>query len=499
MNDIWYSLREARPFSINELTGRVFSFAKITSPINAYLWVQNEVAGTYKNKVLILFATNNYYWWWQYDSAHFDYYRIKSSGVQGSTWTVVIEAYRISNKVLETIQATFNVSSQQPLEVKRLSSTTTTDTERFLEKTVTQTSGEYTCSCTLSVEDNIVYCTFATTKTDTGELVYTDKQKYMEPRFGGTMRIHDYHYIVEEKLISASAGYQSLLLNLEYSLGTKTKKSLGAGIPTRYMGWLKGSASVLDVPLLGTPKDSHNEDVFHFVVVCFDFVSMTVNYAVYDKTGQSVQQNGIVLDLGAMTGTQLTFTGSMQEFFVDYGNTVNDDFIRRVIVEKNQIGRAGEGYDSSKQWFVLNVADPNAVESNAFIPRAEGAPPPVGAVYYQLPPFTIGEVTYTPKTPKELWNNTEWVNASEAFAGDFFRVEGGNALAFGSGRQESMFGQHSHSYTYSYGTGSNKQHGGVSNSYFVTGTGSSNVATSATGGAETRPQNQSIRVWYRIK
>ncbi len=52
---------------------------------------------------------------------------------------------------------------------------------------------------------------------------------------------------------------------------------------------------------------------------------------------------------------------------------------------------------------------------------------PIGTKYVLLP----GE-----KSPEELWPFCNWENVSGNWAGDFFRVEGGNALPFGDEEQE---------------------------------------------------------------
>lgn len=51
---------------------------------------------------------------------------------------------------------------------------------------------------------------------------------------------------------------------------------------------------------------------------------------------------------------------------------------------------------------------------------------PIGKVYVQYP---------SESSPEELFPRQQWLNVSADFAGDFFRVEGGLAGAFGSGGQ----------------------------------------------------------------
>jgi len=72
---------------------------------------------------------------------------------------------------------------------------------------------------------------------------------------------------------------------------------------------------------------------------------------------------------------------------------------------------------------------------------------PIGMTYTRYPGC---------KDPHELGLPGKWVNISVNFAGDFFRAEdtgtGGNALAFGAGRQlDALQGRHHQIYTTSGG------------------------------------------------
>jgi hypothetical protein len=108
--------------------------------------------------------------------------------------------------------------------------------------------------------------------------------------------------------------------------------------------------------------------------------------------------------------------------------------------------------------------------------------PPVGSTYMQLP---------DQPAPDELWPLAEWANVSDAWAGCFFRVEGGLALPFGGGKQDHQLADHSHSYSKPrFGQGDSS-----ANEEIVDYIDSSQ--TGAVGGNETRPDNYTVRVWKR--
>lgn len=164
-------------------------------------------------------------------------------------------------------------------------------------------------------------------------------------------------------------------------------------------------------------------------------------------------------------------------------------------------------------WFILMAKDVSKVKTNLFkTPDFDEAVQPLieriadietriannllaaGMVYVQFP----GE-----KTPDELFGGT-WQNISSLFAGNFFRAEGGKANAFNTSAQIQMIQSHNHTLTINNAvvtglSGENRNHGGLSNSYFVTGYSYSNLSGSIgyTGGEETRPINRTIRIWRR--
>ena len=106
---------------------------------------------------------------------------------------------------------------------------------------------------------------------------------------------------------------------------------------------------------------------------------------------------------------------------------------------------------------------------------------PIGFIYFQL----RGQ-----PRPQDLFTGV-WEDISSQYAGLFFRVEGGNAAAFGQD-QGMMIESHRHVYAEAAITGLGGGDGfgaGMHNLF--------SVNTSYTGGIETRPVNTTIRVWIR--
>ncbi|NLK47153.1 MAG: hypothetical protein GX297_10960 [Treponema sp.] len=296
--------------------------------------------------------------------------------------------------------------------------------------------------------------------------------------------------LIEKLLVAAG----KVLFSLRIAT-TMREINFDIGIsPTRYMGWLKGSSSAFGLPLFATPHAPKGDDFFHFVVLVFYFELNQVDYAIYDMSGNLKSQDTLTINLDTAQGTSLEFSGSMQELFIDFGDQLDDDFIRRLIADKHQIGRTEDGYDSSKQWFIVNAKDPSAVSSNAFYVKSEPAIP-IGFVYVQFP----GEMS-----PQELFGCGTWQDITSLFAGAFFRAEGGNASAFGAGLQNMMIQSHNHGISFhsspvTWLSGASLRHGGMSQSYFITGGGAGAISATITaaGGAETRPVNYTIKIWKR--
>ena len=133
---------------------------------------------------------------------------------------------------------------------------------------------------------------------------------------------------------------------------------------------------------------------------------------------------------------------------------------------------------------------------------------PIGATYLQLP---------SQSAPDDIFTGT-WSNISSSYAGDFFRAEGGRAASFGSSQGDTFQG-HIHRLWMYHGSG-NANSRELSSYRGITGgyVGDRNYYTSARDGTrgmkyysqdaygagtprhgdETRPVNQTIRVWKRI-
>lgn len=259
----------------------------------------------------------------------------------------------------------------------------------------------------------------------------------------------------------------------------ETEKRLLNSIHSRYLCWLKGSCSVLGIPIFATPKKQNGDDLFHFAVLVFRAEQNTVDYVIYNMQGNLIAQDSILLNLATATDIKLIFEGSMQEIYIDYGDQIDDAFIRRLYTEKHQTGCAADGYDAAKQWYIFNAKDPSAVSSNAFYCKNEPSVP-IGFTYIQFP----GEMS-----PDVLFGGGTWQNIASQYPGAFFRAEGGNASAFGAGLQGMMIQSHDHSSFWRYvGGGSTGPWG---SGWAVTNGGS------PTGGVETRPINYTIRIWKR--
>lgn len=119
---------------------------------------------------------------------------------------------------------------------------------------------------------------------------------------------------------------------------------------------------------------------------------------------------------------------------------------------------------------------------------------------------TVMQMPGTQSPADKGWPGT-WINDSASFAGEFFRVEGGNASGFESGTQAEEFKEHTHiqdSHTHTI-TGTSSA-GGSSNAVMMNGdnignkswTSNGRTATNQdSGGVETRPINKTIRIWKR--
>lgn len=124
---------------------------------------------------------------------------------------------------------------------------------------------------------------------------------------------------------------------------------------------------------------------------------------------------------------------------------------------------------------------------------------PVGTIYTQLPGKSA---------PATLYPGTTWSNISSAFAGAFFRAEGGKAVAFAGGKQDDAFQGHKmgrasdgHALVMSNSMGAGSANTTRTN---VTGDEEIVIVTDGVNGTprtadETRPTNYTVRVWERTE
>jgi len=114
---------------------------------------------------------------------------------------------------------------------------------------------------------------------------------------------------------------------------------------------------------------------------------------------------------------------------------------------------------------------------------------PVGFIYFQL----RGQ-----PAPGELFSG-DWQDISSQYAGLFFRVEGGNAAAFGSEPQAQEVQSHRHTYygQNNVGDWTNITTNKPDNNWKPMANAPAQRNTSYEGDTETRPVNTTIRVWKR--
>lgn len=123
---------------------------------------------------------------------------------------------------------------------------------------------------------------------------------------------------------------------------------------------------------------------------------------------------------------------------------------------------------------------------------------PVGFIYIQLP---------SQPEPKILYPNAKWQNISSSFAGNFFRVEGGNAAAYGSAAQlesvPNITGNIGSTSTYrvapsgAFSGSTNDTYGGGSHQIRRTEMNASRSHTAYGRRNEVAPKNQTIRIWRK--
>lgn len=115
--------------------------------------------------------------------------------------------------------------------------------------------------------------------------------------------------------------------------------------------------------------------------------------------------------------------------------------------------------------------------------------PSIGGVYIQRAGMP---------DPSDRFATTVWSNISSSFAGDFFRHEGLNAATFNGGRQGHAVKTHVHTFANDTFTGDNQRASSGGYRWPLSYPQSSAVSGATTDTTETRPVNQTIRVWRRV-
>jgi|GEM_PF-6522377 len=201
---------------------------------------------------------------------------------------------------------------------------------------------------------------------------------------------------------------------------------------------------------------------------------------------------------------------SIDGFFYECDRSGGNEGIKKCVSEDGNtwdISISGNSSTSSVA-SKLGTADVGSLTKPTFIEKGEAkvcddtldvnisgnsgtctSPFPIGAIYLQLK----GQ-----QSPSELFGGT-WSNVSDSFAGEFFRVEGGNAADFGESQDQSI---QTHRHSIGNEDSSHRLAGltsGGSRIMSREGSGGSVWYTDYEGSDETRPVNSTIRVWKRIE
>lgn len=128
--------------------------------------------------------------------------------------------------------------------------------------------------------------------------------------------------------------------------------------------------------------------------------------------------------------------------------------------------------------------------------------PAIGGKYLRFPGGVIGSsVLPEDPAPEDRWESTIWQEIDTFFAGAFFRIAGGDALAFGGGRQDHQFQDHKHGPEaggFLMVPGSGYWEGASGTRNYLQTAGNTGVASSGNRGGETRPVNYTLKLYRRI-
>ncbi|NIZ41497.1 hypothetical protein PVA45_08520 (plasmid) [Entomospira entomophila] len=221
------------------------------------------------------------------------------------------------------------------------------------------------------------------------------------------------------------------------------------------------------------------------------FFAMRAPFRWYRIVEESIVVNQGNIDVGGNFKSNVTY----QVFLVDDGAsgrlTITESPLAPVAVNENQA-----------LWIAQFSTKENGIIDGASLVDSQssklGESYPIGKVYVQYP---------SERSPEELFPRQQWLNISDDFAGDFLRVEGGNASAFGSGRQEESLPNITGGIVaggfangaFKNGTIAQLWGGNITSSNFYSTAFDASKSHPAYGKRnEVSPQNQTIRLWKRI-
>lgn len=208
------------------------------------------------------------------------------------------------------------------------------------------------------------------------------------------------------------------------------------------------------------------------------------------------------------TSLYVTVNSTQSNLLLDelYYDTDTTNYTLQDFVTQTDLCLPWAGLDYKKDWFILDAENTANIKSNLFesdiVKQAVlNIAYPVGAIYMQLP---------QQKEPELLFGGT-WQNVTDLYAGNFFRAEGGDSLAFEAGTQQESLPNITGSYAGSCQAGSGGSGAIRTNHGNYTFEGSrgcmrlANMQFNASRSnaiygrsAHVTPVNQSIRIWKRI-
>ncbi|NIZ41367.1 hypothetical protein PVA45_07140 (plasmid) [Entomospira entomophila] len=150
------------------------------------------------------------------------------------------------------------------------------------------------------------------------------------------------------------------------------------------------------------------------------FLTMESPFRWYRIVEESIVVNQGNIDVGGNFKSNVTY----QVFLVDDGAS------GRLTITESPLAPVGVN-ENQALWIAQFSTKENGIIDGASLVDSQssklGESLPIGKIYVQYP---------SERSPQDLFPRQQWLNVSADFAGDFLRVEGGNASAFESGQQE---------------------------------------------------------------